>query len=93
MRYNHDKDNLIGTYVCDLSLILSRRLAYEMVNHKLYVIEKFILIRRSQNGIKNINVIMNEFYDYGRAKCLNILVHNKLICLYGSKVANCHFQY
>ena len=45
------------------------------------------------NVTKNINVIMNEFYDYGRAKCLNILVHNKLICLYGSKVANCHFQY
>ena len=47
----------------------------------------------TSNVTKNINVIMNEFYDYGRAKCLNILVHNKLICLYGSKVANCHFQY
>ena len=48
MRYNHDKDNLIGTYLCDLNFISLRRLAYEMVNHKLYAIEKFILIRRSQ---------------------------------------------
>ena len=48
MRYNHDKDNLIGTYLRDLNFILLRRLAYEMVNQKLCAIKKFILIRRSQ---------------------------------------------
>ena len=48
MRYNHDKDNLIGTYLCDLNFILLRRLAYEIVNQKLCVIKKFILIRLSQ---------------------------------------------
>ena len=48
MRYNHDKDNLIGTCLRDINLILLRRLAYEIVNQKLYDIRKFILIRRSQ---------------------------------------------
>ena len=48
MRYNHDKDNLIGTYLCDLNFISLRRLAYEIVNQKLCAIKKFILIRRSQ---------------------------------------------
>lgn len=48
MRYNHDKDNLIGTYLRDLNFILLRRLAYEIVNQKLCAIKKFILIRRSQ---------------------------------------------
>ena len=48
MRYNHDKDNLIGTYLRDLNFILLRRLAYEIVNQKLCAIKKFILTRRSQ---------------------------------------------
>ena len=48
MRYNHDKDNLIGTYLRDLNFILLRRLAYEIVNQKLCAIKKFILSRRSQ---------------------------------------------
>ena len=48
MRYNHDKDNLIGTYLRDLNFILLCCLAYEIVNQKLCAIKKFILIRRSQ---------------------------------------------
>ena len=48
MRYNHDKDNLIGTYLRDLNFILLRRLAYEIGNQKLCATKKFILIRRSQ---------------------------------------------
>ena len=48
MRYNHDKDNLIGTYLRDLNFISLRRLAYEIVNQKLCAIKKFILTRRSQ---------------------------------------------
>ena len=48
VRYNHDKDNLIGAYLRDLNFILLHRLAYEMGNQKLYDLKKFILIRRSQ---------------------------------------------
>ena len=48
MRYIHDKDNLIGTYLRDLNFISLRRLAYEIVNQKLCAIKKFIIIRRSQ---------------------------------------------
>ena len=50
MRYNHDKDNLVGTYLRDINFILLRRLAYEIVNQKLYDIRKFGIFLVMENG-------------------------------------------